>query len=119
MLLPIDDDIFEKGFCFGQYEPKLDDESRLHIPKEVVNSLREHGVTKLYRCPDPTAQRFILCPAENWKAFVEQVKKHFEGSDDSEQAYRLLCSATAGNIDSQDRIRITKVCLDHAKLNQC
>lgn len=116
MLLPLNDEIFEKGYCFGQYEPKIDDESRLRLPKEVFDTLKEHGVTKLYRCPDPTGKRFILCPTEQWKTFVKAVREQFEESPDAEQASRLLCCSTATDIDGQGRIRITKTCLNRAGL---
>jgi DNA-binding transcriptional regulator/RsmH inhibitor MraZ len=116
MLLPLDADIFESGFYFGQYDPKIDDESRLHLPKEVVDLLREHGVRNLYRCPDPTGERFILCPGAHWPTFVEAVKKLFAESPDLGKAVRFLCSGTAAWVDLQGRIRITKACLDHAKI---
>lgn len=116
MLLSLDDDVLRDGFCWGQYEPKLDDEGRLRLPKEVVDILKEHGVTGLYRCPDPTDSRFVLCPPENWKTFVQAVRKHFAESLDAEKAFRLLCCGTPANIDIECRIRITKACLDHAKL---
>ena len=116
MLLPLGDDIFESGFYFGQYDPKIDDESRLHLPKEMVDLLRAHSVQNLYRCPDPTGERFVLCPEADWPTFVEAVKKHFAESPDSEKALRFLCSGTAAGIDCQGRIRITKACLDHAKI---
>ena len=116
MLVLFDDNIFENGAYFGSFEPKIDDEWRLRLPKKIVNTLGEHGVTKLYRCPDPTGERFILCPAEHWKDFVKAVRKHFAESPDVEKAFRLLYAATHAHIDSQGRIRITKACLDHAKV---
>ena len=110
------DDILKDDYCRGVLEPKIDDEWRLRLPKEAADMLEEHGVTELYRCPDPTGARFILCPAEHWKTFVDAVKKQFQESPKSDQAWRLLCAATPAAIDSQNRIRITKICLDHAKL---
>lgn len=119
MHLSLDDNILETGSCFGEYDPKLDDEGRLRLPKEVVDTLRKHGVTSLYRCPDPTGERFVLCPAVHWNAFVEATKKHFADSPDAQDALRLICRGLEADIDSQGRIRITKPCLDHAKLKAC
>jgi len=116
MLLPLGDDIFESGFYFGRYDPKIDDESRLHLPKEIVDLLREHSVQNLCRCPDPTGERFVLCPEADWPTFVEAVKKLFAESPDLGKAVRFLCSGTAAGVDRQGRIRITKACLDHAKI---
>ncbi|MGD0572454.1 MAG: hypothetical protein ABSB11_05480 [Sedimentisphaerales bacterium] len=116
MLLPPDDNILKNGFCWGKYDPKLDDESRLRFPKEVLGILTEHKVTELYRCPDPAGVGFILCPPGNWKMFFQTVKKHFAKSSEAERAFRLLCSGLPASIDSQGRIRITKACMDHAKV---
>jgi DNA-binding transcriptional regulator/RsmH inhibitor MraZ len=117
MLLLTGDKILKNGFCWGQQEPKIDDESRLHLPrKEVVSILNTHAVKKLYRCPDPTGERFILCPAQNWKTFVDAVRRHFMESMDSEQAWRMVCSGLPASIDGQGRIRITKICLDRANV---
>jgi DNA-binding transcriptional regulator/RsmH inhibitor MraZ len=116
MLFPLDNNLLTKGFCWGQFEPKIDDEGRLHLPKEVVNILKDKGITELYRCPDPIYEGFILCPANNWKVFVEAVRKHFKSSNDAEQAFRLLCCGLPANVDRQGRIGITKPCLVHAKV---
>lgn len=116
MNLPLDDNVFETGFCWGQYEPKIDDEGRLRLPKKIVDTLTENCVTKLYRCPDPTGEWFVLCPVKYWKAFVEAARKRFADSPDAEDAFKLLCSGLPADIDSQGRIRITKTCLDQAKL---
>jgi DNA-binding transcriptional regulator/RsmH inhibitor MraZ len=116
MHLPIDDDIFESGFYFGSFDPKVDDESRLHLPRKVVDLLRKYSVQKLYRCPDPTGERFILCPEPEWPTFIKAVRKLFAESPDLEKALRLLCSGTATEIDRQGRIRITNACLGHAKM---
>jgi len=117
MPLLLNDSIFKNGFCWGQYEPKIDDESRLHLPKEVVDILEGNGITKLWRCPDPTGERFVLCPSQHRLIFIKMIKDSFKDSEEVEEVYRLLCSGTEAAIDSQGRIRIQKVCLDHVKVN--
>jgi DNA-binding transcriptional regulator/RsmH inhibitor MraZ len=117
MLIPFDDDILKNGFCWGPHEPKIDDESRLHLPKkDVINILDAHGAKELYRCPDPVSKRFILCPAQHWKTFVDTVRKYFTESTDQEQAWRFVCSGMPAFPDFQGRIRITKACLDRANV---
>jgi DNA-binding transcriptional regulator/RsmH inhibitor MraZ len=114
-MLPLNDDIFESGLYFGSYDPKIDEGGRLNLPKEMVDSLKENSVTELYRCPDPTGDRFILCPGPDWPTFVKVVKRQFAESQDYAEIVRLLCSGKPAGIDSQGRIRITTTCLDHAK----
>jgi len=107
---------FARGFCWGMYEPKLDSESRLRLPKETLDVMRQHDVEVLYACPDPASAGFVLCPDKNWRLFISAVQKHV-AADDAERAYRLVCARAVASIDSQGRIRIRKACLDYAEVD--
>ena len=116
MLLPPKGNILTKGFCWGEDNCRLDDESRLCFHKENVKRLSDHDVVELYRCPDPTGVRFLLCPPKNWKILAAAIEQHFARSQELDEAMRLWCSGTPVGIDNQGRIRITAICLNHAKL---
>lgn len=85
-------------------------------PKKKSPRFWQQRVLCNYTGADPTGERFILCPPENWETFVNAVRAHFQGMEDVEKIFRLLCCGLVGEIDSQCRIRITKACLEHAKL---
>jgi DNA-binding transcriptional regulator/RsmH inhibitor MraZ len=117
MRLQINDDVFKRGPYWGRYEPKIDDTSRLRLSKEIVNTLRQHRVVRLWRCPDPTGERFILCAPKHRLRFLKTVKAHLAESERAEDAFRLLCSGTDAAIDSQGRIKIPRACLERAKIS--
>jgi DNA-binding transcriptional regulator/RsmH inhibitor MraZ len=108
------DDILRDGYCWGEYLLGIDPSGRLRLNRKILAVLMEHGVSRLWRCPDPTAQRFILSPPEHRVTFVGAVKNHFEDPQAFDKAWRLLCSGTDARIDSQPRIAIPVACLDHA-----
>jgi DNA-binding transcriptional regulator/RsmH inhibitor MraZ len=116
MLFLFDKNLLTNGYCWGEDNCRLDDESRLCLHRDTLNILAEHGVIKLYRCPDPTGERFLLCPEKNWQIIAEAVERQFAKLPDSDKAMRLLCSGTPAAVDSQGRIKITITCLNHAKI---
>jgi len=115
MDLPFDA-VLKNGFCWGEYPARIDDTGRLRLPKAIVDVLAEHGISRLWRCPDPGAKRFILSPPDHRATFVNAVMGRFSDSEDSERAWRLICSGTDAAIDSQGRITIPKACLEHADI---
>ena len=116
MLPHIDNDILKTGFCWGQYELRIDDSCRLRLCKEIVASLAERKIFRLWRCPDPESEGFVLCPMDHRLTFIDAVTHHLKDAPDAEERFRLLCSGTDVAIDRQSRIRIQKVCLEHARI---
>ncbi len=113
MDLPFDD-VLKNGFCWGEYHARIDDTGRLRLPKAIVDVLAKHGISRLWRCPDPRAKRFVLSPPDHRATFINAVMGRLTDSEDSERAWRLICSGTDAAVDSQGRITIPKVCLEHA-----
>jgi len=113
MLTPLDENTLKTGFCWGQYELRIDDTARLRLCKEITTSLKDQEISRLWRYPDPSGQRFILCPTEHRLRFLREAQKYLKEASDAEEKTRLLYSGTDAAIDSQGRIRIPKVCLDH------
>jgi len=111
---PFDDEILRDGYCWGDYTARIDDTSRLRLPKAIVDILAEQGISRLWRCPDPRAQRFVLCPPDHRITFITTVQRHFCEAEDADRAWRRVCSGTEGRIDSQGRINIPAACLEHA-----
>ncbi len=110
------DDVVKSGFCWGEYPARIDDTGRLRLPKAIVDLLAEHGISRLWRCPDPRVKRFVLSPPDHRATFINAVMGRCSDSEDSERAWRLICSGTDAAIDSQGRITIPKACLEHAEI---
>jgi DNA-binding transcriptional regulator/RsmH inhibitor MraZ len=113
---PFDDEILRDGYCWGDYTARIDDTSRLRLPKAIVDILAEHGVSRLWRAPDPRAKRFVLCPPDYRRTFITTVQQHFQEAEDADRAWRLVCSGTDGWIDRQGRINVPAACLERADL---
>ncbi|MBN2130024.1 MAG: hypothetical protein JW741_11035, partial [Sedimentisphaerales bacterium] len=63
MDLPFDD-ILRDGFCWAEYTLKIDDTARLRVAKAIMDVLERHTMSRLWRSPDPRAERFVLCPSD-------------------------------------------------------
>jgi DNA-binding transcriptional regulator/RsmH inhibitor MraZ len=111
---PFDDDILRDGYCWGGNTARIDDTGRLRLPKAIVDILTEHGVSRLWRAPDPRAKRFVLCPPDYRMTFITSVQQHFQEAEELDMAWRLVCSGTDARVDAQGRISIPQVCLGHA-----
>lgn len=116
MLPLIDDDILKTGFCWGQYQLRIDDTCRLRLCKEIVTLLAEHKMSRLWRYPDPESERFVLCPTEQRQKFIDIASYRLKDAPDAESRFRLLSSGTDAAIDCQGRIRIQKACLERAHI---
>ena len=117
MYLLIDDNIIEKGFCWGQFEATIDATSRLRLNNTIVNVLQEQNVFSLWRYPDPTGKSFILCPPQNRTIFLKTAQKCLPESMENEEALRLfIFSGTEAALDAQGRISIIKCCLENAEI---
>ena len=118
MLTSFNDNIIKKGFCFGRFEATIDATSRLRLNNTIVTVLQEHNIFSLWRYPDPTGKRFILCPPKHRTIFLKLAQKCLPNSMENEKALRLfLFSGTEATIDAQGRISILKCCLNNAEIN--
>jgi len=108
------DDVLKDGICWGEHQIRIDGTWRLRLNKVVANLLAEHGISRLWRCPDPTGERFILCLPEHRLTYIEHVQKYLESSGANDDAWRLVCTGTEAGIDSQGRIGIPNSCLRQA-----
>jgi DNA-binding transcriptional regulator/RsmH inhibitor MraZ len=113
---PLTDDILNEAPFWGQYQLKLDDTGRLRLCQEIVVCLRERNIARLWRCPDPDGNRFVLCPMEYRLTFIHAAQQGLEEAPNAQDRIRLLCSGTDAAIDSQGRIKIQRVCLDRAQI---
>ena len=117
MLPPLDKNAFNEGFCWGEYRATISEDCRLRLNKDVAEMLREHEVKQLWRFPDPTAPAIVLCPPKMCKTYKKLAQDHLPQTMDLEKAYRqYICSGKPASIDNYNRIKIKKLCLDHAKL---
>jgi len=116
MLPLLDDDILKTGFCWGQYQLRIDETCRLRLCKEIVVVLAERKITRLWRYPDPDGERFVLCPSEHQTTFFNAVRLRLQDLPDAEDRFRLLFSGKDAAIDRQGRIKILRACLERAHI---
>jgi DNA-binding transcriptional regulator/RsmH inhibitor MraZ len=116
MDLPFDD-VMKNGFCWGEYPARIDDTGRLRLPKAIVDVLAQHGISRLWRCPDPGGERFILCLPEHRVTYIDHIQKYLEHNEGNDDAWRLVCAGTEAGIDRQGRISIPNACLRQAGIN--
>ena len=98
------DDLLKKGYWRGKHHLRIDDTCRLRLNETITSLLAEHGISRLWRCPDPGSERFILCVPEHRLTYIGHVQKYFEGSEVDDDT-RLVCAGTEARIDSQ-KIRV-------------
>lgn len=93
MLLPLDDNIFKKGFCKGYYEVTIDHGPRIRLPVAIVSTFEEHKVKEILLFLDPSGHRLILCPDKYYDIYIRHAKKHFPATIEAGKAYRkFICS---------------------------
>lgn len=117
MLLPLNGDIFESGFCWGEFEVTLDAGPRIRLPRAVIKVLKEHKVRQLWRFPDPTGPRMIICPGQNRQNYIEVAKQNFPASMEAGEAYRkFICTSKPVTLSDHGKVSITSVCNRHLKV---
>ena len=117
MLPPIDNKTFDKGFCWGEHRATITDGDRLRLNKEIIEVLIKNKVNELWRFPDPTGSRFILCPPQHYTTYLKTAKDNLPRDMDQEKAYRkYIFSGKLARLNKYNRIRITKICLNEAQL---
>jgi len=114
MLLPLNDRIFKNGFRWGEYEVTVDIGPRIRLPRPVVKVLKDQKVRRLWRYPDPTGPRVIICPEQSRLTYVKLAKQHLPASMESGEAYRkYICAGEVVLFRDHGRISITTVCNKH------
>ena len=114
MALPLDDRMFEEGYCIGIYEATVDQGPRIRLPRPVVKVLQERKVHELWRFPDPSGRRMILCPSEHRKCYIQRIKEEFSEVEDPGLAYRrYLCSGTPIAMKNHGRVSIVSAVRNH------
>jgi DNA-binding transcriptional regulator/RsmH inhibitor MraZ len=117
MTLPIDDKLFENGYCVGCYVATIDKGPRIRLPRVIITALKKHKVRQLWRFPDPTGARIILCPAQNRQTYVDVVKQNLPPNiDPGEAQRRFICAGTPVTVADHGRVSITLVFNEHIKV---
>ena len=111
---PLNDNVIEAGFCWGEYEVTLDTGPRIRLPRSVVKVLKDHEVCRLWRYPDPTGPRIIICPEQSRLTYMKLAEQHLPASMESGEAYRkYICTGEVVLFRDHGRISITAVCNKH------
>ena len=102
------------GFCWGDEDTTIDEESRIRLCKTISETLITNNITELWRFPAFTFRGIILCPPQNVKLYRETVINYFqsiENPDNWEIAYRKYISpGSLKKIGSQGRITLSQTC---------
>jgi DNA-binding transcriptional regulator/RsmH inhibitor MraZ len=108
MSLPIDEKLFAEGYCVGEYEITVDVGPRVRLPRAVLRVLKEHKVRQLWRFPDPSGPRMILCPAQDRLTYIEVAKQNFPASMEAAEAYRkYICTGRPMPLSNSGNLSIT------------
>jgi DNA-binding transcriptional regulator/RsmH inhibitor MraZ len=108
MDVPLDDDAFQKGFCWGLDEITVDQGPRIRLPAAVVRTLAQHKVKGLWLYPDPTGPGLIICPDPSREQYIKLAKRHLPSSMKPADAYRtFVCAGESVRFRNHGRISIT------------
>ncbi len=117
MLLPIDDNSLENGFCCGEYDVTVDDGPHIRLARSIVATLKENKVAKLWRFQDPTGNRMIICPGLNRKAYLKLAKQHLPESMKTAEAERkFLCTGAPIVLRSHGKVPIPSSCRNRLRI---
>ena len=117
MLPLLDNKIFDEGFCWGEDEATITDGDRLRLNDDIVDVLKKHKVKTLYRFPDPTGAKVILCPPKYHVIYMKTAEQKLPKDMDRDEAYRkFIFSGKLAAVKMYNRIRIPKTCMKRAKL---
>jgi DNA-binding transcriptional regulator/RsmH inhibitor MraZ len=111
MPLPLDDKSVEKGYCLGEYEVTVDVGPRIRLPRPILKVLKDHKVLEVWRYPDPTGQRMVICPAQNRLTYIKLAKQHLPESIEPDEANRrFICTGEPVNLSDHGQVSITLAC---------
>ncbi len=117
MLLPFDDKVLNKGFCWGVYESTVDVGPRIRLSRAIVKVLKRHKVSELWRYPDPTGRRIIICPSRSRLTYIKAAKQNLPSSMELEQAYRkFICSGEPIPFKEHGKVSITTGCNENLRI---
>ena len=115
MLPPLDNEIFIRGFCWGDYWASVTDSRRLRLNDDIIEILNQKSVHNLWRFPDPTGDKFNLCPPQFHKLYLKLAQKNLPKMMNIEEAFRKYISVgKAAKIDKYNRITLTSACMEQA-----
>lgn len=77
MILPVNDNIFNKGFCKGHYLVTVDHGPRIRLPVATVHTFVKQEVEVIFLFLDPSGPRLILCPDKCCEIYIQHAKKTF------------------------------------------
>jgi DNA-binding transcriptional regulator/RsmH inhibitor MraZ len=111
MLFSVNDASLEGGFCWGEFEITVDTGPRIRLPRSVIQTLNSHKVKELWRFPDPTGPRMIICPGQKRQAYIEVAKQNFPTQLEAGEAYRrFICTGTQVILRDHGKVSITAAC---------
>ena len=117
MLLPLNDDIIKKGFCWGEYEVTVDTGPRIRLNRPIIRGFKGHKVKKIWRYLDPTGPRMIICPAQHREIYIKAAMQNFPSVMGVEEAYRkFICTGEPVLLKDHGRISITEIFNQHIKI---
>ena len=115
----IDHKMLEQGYCWGEYEVTVDTGPRIRLNSAIVKVLEEHAVQELWRYPDPTGPRMILCPGQHRSTYMKAAQQNFPSSLEPEDAYRrFICVGKPVRIHSRGKVSITTACKKHCGIKE-
>lgn len=107
-------------FCWGELEITIDAETRIVLRKAILDTLKKHNVSKLWRFPSFEFSGTILCPPQNKDLYIELAGNRLAEIEPSEHfdiAHRKYISPGLDvSFDSQGRVSLTQSCIQTAKI---
>jgi len=88
MNLPIDENLFEKGFCWGHFESTVDRGPRIRLNRAILRLFGKHKIKELWCYPGLQGPLLILCPPQYRLDYIKMVSEALH----DEQALRLFVS---------------------------
>jgi DNA-binding transcriptional regulator/RsmH inhibitor MraZ len=117
MLDAPNDDIFGEGYCVGVYEVTVDQGPRIRLPRAIVKVLKDHDIEELWRFPDHSGPRLILCPDAQRDYYIERCKKELSTADDPAALYRkFLCPGMPVALKDHGRVSIVSAVRNHMQV---
>jgi DNA-binding transcriptional regulator/RsmH inhibitor MraZ len=94
-------------FCFGEFESRIDEASRLRLTRRIIRQVEGNGIFGLWIFPSPLVKAVVLCPGQTRQRYIDYAQPHFPKEMDPEMAYRkFICTSRIGQWDCQGRLYI-------------
>ena len=109
----------EDGFCLGEFDVTIDNETRVKLSKPILNTLKDHCVDNLWLFPSSYFKGLILCPPENVRLYKKSALESLrtsQGDDCIENIFRKFISpCKSANVGTQGRISLNRACITLAE----